>query len=111
MAKYQQWEIWRAKVYHDDNKGFEERPVIVIEEKALIVLSLKVTTHGHSGKVRPFEYEIHYCELAGLDEGSVVQCEKYHKIPLEKMIDHKYGRLAAADIAMLQVMMKFHGLS
>lgn len=110
MSTYQKWEVWKAKVYHDDNKGYEERPVVIISKENLLVLSLKVTTHGHSGKIRPFEYEIHKCAEAGLDEGSVIQCEKYHKIPVGNMLNHRYGRLSATDISMLQAMMRFHGL-
>ena len=48
---------------------------------------------------------------AGLDKGSVVQCEKYHKIPKEYVTNYYYGRLSAADIVMLQAMMKYHGLA
>jgi len=111
MQQFEQWQIWKAKVVHDDNRGFEERPVVIISEEEMIVLSLKVTTHGHSGKVRPFEYEIMKWKEAGLDKGSVVQCEKYHKIPKEYMTNYYYGRLSAADIVMLQAMMKYHGLA
>ena len=111
MQQYKQWEIWRAKVFHEDNHGFEERPGIIISEEKMIVLSLKVTTHGHSGKVRPFEYEIMKWKEAGLDEGSVVQCKKYHKIPKQNMINHSYGRLSAADLVMLQAMMRYNGLA
>jgi hypothetical protein len=50
-------------------------------------------------------------EEAGLDKGSVVQCKKYHKIPKENMTNHYYGRLSAADIIMLQAMMRYNGLA
>lgn len=110
MGQYKQWEIWKARVYHDDDNGFENRPVVVISEDELIVLALKITTHGHSGKVRSLEYEIFDLEPTGLDKGSVIQCDKYHRLPKANMSDIRYGRLSSADIVHLQVLMKYHGL-
>ena len=110
MSQYKQWERWKARVYHSDNNGFEDRPVVIVSEEELIVVALKVTTHGHSGRVRPLEYEIQNIEPTGLDQGSVIQCDKYHKLPKENMSDIYYGRLSATDIVLLQQMMKFHGL-
>ena len=110
MADYNKWEVWRARVDFDDGMGSKERPVVIISGEKQIVLALKVTTHNHSGRVRPFEYEIQFCKEAGLDDGSIIQCEKYYHIPCGRMTEHKYGRLSAADIIMVQTMMKFNGL-
>ena len=109
MRDFQQWEIWEADVpFSEDLSKSKKRPVLIISPT--VVLVLKLTTHGHSDKPKPYEYEIAKWEKAGLTAQTYIQCDRFIKLGREKFTERYYGRLQATDIIGLQAMMRFHGL-
>ncbi len=81
--------------------------LIIAPDKILV---LKITTHGHSDKPKPYEFEIAKWEDAGLPAQSYIQCDKYISLEDKMFTGKKYGKLKACDIILLQQMMKFHSL-
>lgn len=104
-----EWDIYEADVpYIEDETQSSLRPVLIISEKEVLVL--KMTTHQHSNKPRPYEYEIMKWEKAGLTAQTYIQCDKFIRLREEQFTGKYYGRLQATDIIGVKVMMKFHGL-
>ena len=74
------------------------------------VLVLKITTHHHSDKPKPYEYEIMKWSEAGLTAQSYIQCDMFYRLPDSSFTGKSYGRLMAVDIIGVQQMMRFHRL-
>ncbi len=107
--RFERWEIWEADVpYVDDPNMSKKRPVLIIAPDKVMVL--KITTHGHSDKPKPYEFEIAKWEDAGLPAQSYVQCEKYVNLDADRFTGKQFGKLKACDIVLLQQMMKYHNL-
>ena len=105
----QEWEIWEADVpFFEDSSKSSVRPVLIISPTECLVL--KVTSHGHSDKPNPLEYEIAKWQQAGLTVKSYIQCDRFVRLGEERFTGKKYGRLQFIDIAGVRYMMKFHGL-
>ena len=109
MYEFEKWDIWEADVPYIDNPGkSSRRPVLIIAPG--VVLVLKITTHGHSDKPKPYEYEAFKWQEAGLTAPSYIQCDKYIKLSQDRFTGKQYGKLKMADIVGVEAMMKYHGL-
>ncbi len=109
MYRFQQWDIYEADVpFREDTARSKKRPVLIISPSEVLVL--KLTTHGHSEKPKPYEYEMVRWKAAGLSAKTYIECDRYVRLGLERFTKKYYGRLQAADIIGLQAMMRFHGL-
>ncbi|MBR2135436.1 MAG: type II toxin-antitoxin system PemK/MazF family toxin [Bacteroidales bacterium] len=107
---FQQWEVWDADVpYLDDEGKSKVRPVVIISPQKVLVL--KLTTHQHSSKPKPFEYELAKWEDAGLSNITFVQCDKFISLKPENFTGRKRGRLKMVDIIGIKNMLHFHGLT
>lgn len=104
-----QWDIVEADVpYREDVSRSKKRPVLVISETEYLVL--KMTTHHHSDRPKPYEYEIAKWEKAGLTAMTYIQCDRFVRLSEKRFTGKQYGRLQMADIIGVNAMMKFHGL-
>ena len=93
----QEWDIWEADVpYIDDPSKSSMRPVLIIAPDRVLVL--KITTHGHSSKPKPYEYEIFKWSEAGLTAQSYIQCDKFISLTPDRFTGKKYGNLKIIDI-------------
>ena len=79
-------EVWFAEFPYEDNpKKSSNRPVVVLDEKTLGVLSVKITKH----KVReadPYDTPIIYWEDANLRVASTARVSKVTILPKESFI-------------------------
>ena len=109
MFNFQKWEIWEADVpYIEDSSKSKKRPVLIISSTEVLVL--KMTTHQHSDRPKPYEYEIMKWQEAGLTAKTYVQCDRFIQLGHERFTGMQYGRLQTTDIVCIQPMMRFHGL-
>ncbi len=110
MIELRQWEIYEADVpFKDDNTTSKKRPVLIISPTEMLVL--KLTSHGHSDKPKPYEYEISKWAEAGLETHTFIECDRYIRLGEERFTGKMYGRLQLTDIILLRQMMMFHGLT
>lgn len=110
MRKYNRWEIWRARVPYEEKRGSKERPVLILNEDTMIVLSLKMTSHEPRYKKLQGEYEVMEWKKAGLEKPTVIQCSKLLRLDKKLMGDYMYGKLSAVDIVGIQAMLKYMGI-
>ena len=109
MTGMKEWEIWEADVpYLEDPSKSSVRPVLIIALDKVLVL--KITTHGHSDRPRPYEYEVFKWQEAGLPAKSYIQCDKYISLSKGRFTGKKYGSLKMTDIVGVRQMMHYHGL-
>ena len=101
MYNFQKWEIWEADVpYREDPLKSSRRPVLIISPNEVLIL--KMTTHHHSEKPKPYEYEI----AKWLD----ILYDRFIKLGQERFSGKQYGRLQMTDIIGVQYMLQYHGL-
>lgn len=109
MLNMQQWEIYEADVpFREDTGRSKKRPVLIVSPSEVLVL--KLTSHGHSEKPKALEYEIMKWREAGLRVKTFIECDHFITLEEKQFTGKCFGRLQAADIIQLRVMMKFHGL-
>ena len=86
MDKFNKGEVWFVVFpFEEDTSKFTNRPVIVLDEDTLGVLSVKVTKH----KVRdsdPFDTPILYWEQAGLRVASTARISKVMNLRADDFI-------------------------
>lgn len=86
--------------FEDDPTKQKKRPVLVISETEMYILSFKIT--GHSAREDyTGEYEIHHWQEAGLTKPSTIRFEKRIRLKPEDVIE-KIGELHPADRAVFQ---------
>ena len=102
--KTNKWDIWWATVkFEDDPSKQKNRPVLVISETEMYILSFKIT--GHSAREDyAGEYEIRYWQEAGLTKPSTIRFEKRIRLKPED-VTAKIGELHPADRAAFQYIM------
>ena len=66
------WDVCLAKVPFEDVKGLKVRPVLVLEDRALMLDCLKMTGHAP----RKGEYVLKDWRLAGLHKETTVRIRK-----------------------------------
>ena len=109
MISLQEWDIWEADVPYIDNPAkSSRRPVLIISPDKVLVL--KITTHGHSDRPKPYEYEVFKWQEAGLTAPSYIQCDRYISLAEDRFTGKRYGCLKITDIVGVRSMMHFHGL-
>lgn len=109
MMSYDQWDIVEADVpYIDIPDKSSRRPVLIISPDKMVVL--KITTHHHSDKPKPYEYELFQWKEAGLTAQSYVQCDRFISLSDDRFTGRVYGKLKIVDIVGVKAMMKYHGL-
>lgn len=111
MIEYQRWEIWEANVPFEEGNMSKKRPVLILSEDKMLVLSLKMTSHEPRYKKLEGEYEIMKWEEAGLLKPTVIQCSKLLRLCRNQMTNKQYGRLSATDIIGLQAVLHYMGIS
>lgn len=109
MHNMKLWDIVEADVpFREDPDRSKKRPVLIVSETEYLVL--KLTTHGHSDKPKPYEYEIVKWQEAGLTAMTYIQCDRFVHLPASRFTGRQYGRLQAVDVIGVKTMMRFHGL-
>lgn len=110
MFKFETWDIVQAEVpYIDDPAQSSIRPVLIISPTEVLVL--KMTTHHHSEKPKPFEYEMMKWGESGLTSRTFIQCNRFISLSDDNFTGKKYGRLTPTDIIGVRTMMRYHGLT
>ena len=110
MAEMHRWEIWEANVPFEEGKGSKFRPVLILSQKEMLVLSLKMTSHEPRYKKIEGEYEVYRWKEAGLEKQTVIQCSKKLKLDISSFTGKKFGRLAAVDILGIQALLRYMGI-
>lgn len=76
MNEPKRWEVWYADFPYDDDPGrSSDRPVIVLNTKPLVILSVKVTSHGIRSYDK-YDTALKYWGVAGLARPSVARISK-----------------------------------
>lgn len=99
------WEVWLAAVkFEDEPSAVKRRPVLVLNDDQVYILSLKITSRpprsGYFG-----EYSLLKWQEAGLHKPSTVRTSKKLQL-FERDFVHKIGRLTPIDI--LNIIKIFH---
>jgi len=108
---YNRWEIWEAKVPFEDRDEYKKRPVLVLSEEDMIVLSLKMTSHSPRYHKLDGEYEIMRWQEAGLKKPTVIQCSKLLRLNKSLMMGRKYGKLLSTDVIALRSLLRYMGIA
>ncbi|MBP5685099.1 MAG: type II toxin-antitoxin system PemK/MazF family toxin [Candidatus Methanomethylophilaceae archaeon] len=96
-CKFKKWDVWLADVrFESDPSKSKIRPVAIIEEKEVYVLSVQITSHEPRKNLEG-EYQIQFWEYAGLVKPSTLQLGQLIKIK-EKHLLKRIGRLHDIDI-------------
>ena len=94
----EQWSIWLAVVYFEDNPNvFKERPVVILDDHNAFCLSLKVTSQKKDSR---YHVELKQWKLAGLDKPSWVDVSKKLMIQENNLIK-RIGKLDMEDILVI----------
>lgn len=99
-SKFRKWDIWRATVKFEDSNECKERPVLVYNETAYVVISFKMTSADRGDNQK--EYKIKEWQKAGLDKPTSVRLEKVIKLEEGDFVK-RIGRLSPADIMQLEL--------
>ena len=91
------WDIYFANVPFEDVPQAKPRPVIVLEDSAVVVDCLKMT----SKPPRQGEYVLRYWQEAGLFKPTVVRISKRLLLPSDSVIK-SIGTLHPIDIIEIQ---------
>jgi mRNA-degrading endonuclease toxin of MazEF toxin-antitoxin module len=99
------WEVWYANVaFEEDSTKSKKRPVVVIDNRTAIILSLKVTSHEPRQNVFG-EYALQRWKEAGLVKPSTVRCSKRLSLDQKDFVQ-RIGRLHPIDIYEIQKILK-----
>ncbi len=94
--RYKRWDVYYAYVKFDDSSEGKQRPIIVYNDTAAFVISIKVTSQSP----RPGDYAIQDWKEAGLIKPSVARLDKM--VSVSKLdIQQRIGRLTERDIQLL----------
>ncbi len=105
MSEFKRWDVWWANFKYQESDIFKDRPVIILEENNLTVLSIKLTTK-EPREYDPLDYKIQFWEEANLRKPSTARISKVAVV--SKMSFRKYiGRLVLKDILQIQNLIKF----
>lgn len=96
MGEPKRWEVWYADFPYDDDPGrSSDRPVIVLNTKPLVILSVKVTSHSIRVYDK-YDTELKYWMAAGLTRPSVARISKVIYISKDRF-RRKVGMLRPED--------------
>ena len=96
--KYEKWEVWLANVRFEDISGTKKRPVLILDKKHGIAVSLKMTTHQPRNAS---EYALRDWAKVGLRRVTTVRTGKVLHLQNTDFIQ-KIGRLSDYDILQIQ---------
>lgn len=91
------WEVWTAIVKFEDSPEFKKRPVLILEDKTVYAVCLKMT----SAPPRVGEYVLKDWSVVGLKKPTTVRVSKILHLQ-EKDLMYKIGELSARDISNIQ---------
>ena len=96
---YNAWEVWAAKVKFEDSPQVKTRPVLVLQDKIVYAVCLKMT----SASPRAGEYALKDWAAVGLKKPTTVRVGKVLHLQPRDM-KYKIGDLSPIDIANVQAM-------
>ena len=103
MSTVEQWSVWTARVYFEDQpEVFKVRPVVIYGNRAFICTALKVTSREKNDR---FHIAIRQWAAAGLDKPSWIDISKVIQMPEDQLIA-QIGTLDTEDI--LEVLSRLH---
>jgi len=88
------WDIWLARIDYEEIEGSKIRPILIIDKKAYMILSLKMTSHGPRNNAG--EYQIKHWKEAGLNKPTVIRVSKRLTLPYE-LLEKRIGVLHDDD--------------
>ena len=106
MIGFNRWDVWLAYVTFEDCTLKKQRPVVVLSEDTVFVLSLKLTSHSPRYNRFEGEYEILKWQEAGLLKPTVVRCGRVLQVEKSDMIK-QLGTLDQADINGLVAILRY----
>lgn len=92
------YDIWLAKVFFEDGEDYKQRPVLILNNTAILISAYKITSKGKHGEIQS---PIRQWREAGLDKESYIVYEKALRIEKINLI-RRIGRLQLADIYALE---------
>ena len=91
----EKWSVWRAAVYfEDDPTEFKERPVVILDDRVLLCVSLKVTSKEKNDR---YHVRLKQWRAAGLSKPSWVDVSKVLEIKEQDFVS-EIGMLDIEDI-------------
>lgn len=91
------WEVCLADVPFEEIAASKIRPVLILDDSAVLIDCLKLTSHGP----RPGEYVLQDWQACGLKKQTTVRLSKRLALPNTRIIK-KIGTLSILDIAEIQ---------
>ena len=99
----EKWSVWYATVrYEEDSSISKDRPVVILDDRTTLCLSLKVTSKEKNDR---YHVRLRQWEAAGLTRPSWVDISKTINVE-EKDFISKVGMLDAEDI--LEIMKRLY---
>lgn len=97
---YNTWEVWAANVKFEDSAEVKSRPVLILEDKTVYAVCLKMTgTDPRHG-----EYALKDWAYVGLRKPTTVRINKVlHMLPRD--LKYRIGTLSPLDVANIQTML------
>ncbi len=86
----ERYEIWQAKVKFEDSNEVKERPVLIWNDQAYIIIAYKMT--GTDRGDNSEEYRIQYWKEAGLTKPTSIRIKKLLQLEKQDLL-YKIGEL------------------
>ena len=100
-----QWSVWRAIVrFEDDPNSSKERPVIILDDRTALCLSLKVTSKVKNDR---YHVKLEQWEAAGLTRPSWVDISKIITLQEGDFVK-EIGKLDIVDITAIVRRLRFY---
>lgn len=93
------WSLWWAEVEYENHDGIKRRPVLVISDEEIYILSYKITSH--EARNQWGEYEITNWQSAGLTMPSTVRLSQPLCLPRASFVK-KIGDMHPIDIELIK---------
>jgi len=97
---FNRWDLWYTWVKFEDIKEEKRRPVLILQEHELFVLSLQVTSRDTKYLS---DYQLRDWQSAGLSIESIVDTSRRLQL-IHNDFDNRIGALSEYDILNLQFM-------
>lgn len=94
------WDVWYVDFpFEEDDGRSKDRPVIILDTKEVLVLTVKVTSH-ECRECDAYDVDIKHWEQAGLDKPSVARVSKLDRIAHTRF-RRKIGTLNPQDAMLI----------
>jgi len=90
--KYNQWDIWLAKVKFEDSSDCKKRPVLIVDGRFVAVVAVKMT----SQPPRCGEYVLQDWKKSGLRKPTTVRISKFLQLT-DSDFCFRIGKLSSLD--------------